>query len=128
MTEKKGPDNRDFWFKALEIVGKIIDLLIRLVTLAGLILVSKGLNRNDLQKGGDSILNSLLDYIPEWHLDQIFLYLLMALLIFWALMERRLRKKKIRSMSIYIKELEKRLDPDRTSSDLTDTGDTNPED
>ena len=46
----------------------------------------------------------------------------------WALYERRFRLRKTESMSDYIKELEKRLDPKRTSSNLLPTGETNPKD
>ena len=46
----------------------------------------------------------------------------------WAVIERELRKRQIERFHGTIKELELRLDPNRTSSNLTIQGDTNPED
>ena len=45
-----------------------------------------------------------------------------------AVRERRLRKRKVREMSQTIRNLEEAIDPNRESSNLTETGDTNPED
>ena len=46
----------------------------------------------------------------------------------WAMLERVLRTKKVPWLSRRVKELEHRLDPNRTSSGLTETGQTNKED
>jgi hypothetical protein len=46
----------------------------------------------------------------------------------WAIVERVLRYRKVEQMSGRIKELETRLDPNRTSSGLTPKGKTNPRD
>jgi len=46
----------------------------------------------------------------------------------WALSERRLRKKIIRQKADRIKQLEKHIDRDRSSSTLTADGSTRPED
>lgn len=55
--------------------------------------------------------------------------LLGGLLAFWMRKrERRLRRATIREMSKKIIKLEKRIDPNRSSSLLTETGDTRPED
>lgn len=46
----------------------------------------------------------------------------------WAIAERMLRHRKVESLQDRIKELERRLDPGRTSSQLTPKGKTNPYD
>jgi hypothetical protein len=48
--------------------------------------------------------------------------------IVWALLERRFRMKKTQELTIRTQELEKRLDPTRTSSGLAATGETHPRD
>jgi len=42
--------------------------------------------------------------------------------------QRRLKMKTVRNLHEHIRQLEERLDPDRTSSDLAPTGHTNPKD
>ena len=42
--------------------------------------------------------------------------------------ERRLRKKTIARFAPFVKKLEEQSDPDRSSSNLTESGDTHPED
>lgn len=46
----------------------------------------------------------------------------------WAVVERSLRHRKVEHLQGRVKELEKQLDPGRTSSRLTTKGKTNPED
>lgn len=46
----------------------------------------------------------------------------------WALMERKLRGDKTREMASRIQELEQKIDPGRSSSHLTERGQTRPED
>jgi len=55
-------------------------------------------------------------------------YLVWGILILWALAERWLRKQKTRYLHRRVLDCEKRLDPNRSSSHLTEAGDTNPED
>lgn len=46
----------------------------------------------------------------------------------WAIFERRFRKQKTAELTARIQELEKRIDPKRTTSGLLASGDTNPRD
>jgi len=48
--------------------------------------------------------------------------------LLYGLNERRLRHKKTKGLTTYTAELEKRIDPNRTSSHLTAKGTTRPED
>ena len=69
-----------------------------------------------------------LKAITDLKLDRGVLYLLTGGTTLWAIRERKLRKKKTRDMEAHVNELEKHIDPNRTSSNLTETGDTHPED
>lgn len=46
----------------------------------------------------------------------------------WAFMERRMRQKTVERLHRRVKELEQRIDPARSSSSLTASGKTNPND
>jgi len=48
--------------------------------------------------------------------------------IIWAIAEGIVRRQTIKRLSRRIQELERRLDPNRSSSGIQPTGDTNPED
>ena len=69
-----------------------------------------------------------LKAITDLKLDRGILYLLAGGTTIWAVRERKLRKKNTKHISEHIKELEELIDPNRTSSNLTETGDTHPED
>lgn len=69
-----------------------------------------------------------LKAITDLKLDRGILYLLTGGTTLWAIGERRLRKKTIKDMAAHTKKLEELIDPNRTSSNLTETGDTHPED
>lgn len=69
-----------------------------------------------------------LKAITDLKLDRGVLYVLTGGTALWAIRERKLRKKKTKDLGAYVKELEKHIDPNRTSSNLTETGDTHPED
>ena len=69
-----------------------------------------------------------LKAITDLELDRSVLYVLTGGTTLWAIRERKLRKKKTKDLGAYVKELEEHIDPNRTSSNLTETGDTHPED
>ena len=69
-----------------------------------------------------------LKAITDLKLDRGILYLLTGGTTLWAIREHKLRKKNTKHIAAHIKELEERIDPNRTSSNLTETGDTHPED
>lgn len=54
--------------------------------------------------------------------------ILTGLAVVWALGERSLRRRKVRSMESHVKRLETIIDPNRSSSGLRPDGTTNPED
>ena len=58
--------------------------------------------------------------LPWWILTIAFGY--------WAFRQTRLRKQKTEQLTARIKELETRIDPNRTSSGLLPSGDTHPDD
>ena len=58
----------------------------------------------------------------------ITIYLLISALFIWAMLERYLRRTKTVYFQNRIKKLESKMDPNRTGSELTPRGDTNPKD
>lgn len=78
--------------------------------------------------GKTTVADIALKTITDLELDRGVLYLLTGGTTFWAIRERKLRKKKTKDIEAHVKELEKHIDPNRTSSNLTETGDTLPED
>ena len=55
-------------------------------------------------------------------------WVVVVILIIWALSERKLRLRKTKSMEDHVKRLETTIDPGRSSSELTPMGQTNPRD
>lgn len=82
----------------------------------------------DALAGKTTAADIVLKAITDLKLDERVLYLLTGGTTFWAIRERKLRKKTIRHIAAQKKELEEHIDPNRTSSNLTETGDTHPED
>lgn len=82
----------------------------------------------DALAGKTTATDIVLKAITDLKLDERVLYLLTGGTTFWAIRERKLRKKTIRHIAAQKKELEEHIDPNRTSSNLTETGDTHPED
>ena len=82
----------------------------------------------DALAGKTTATDIALNAITDLKLDERILYLLTGGTTFWAIRERKLRKKTIKHITAQVKELEEHIDPNRTSSNLTETGDTRPED
>lgn len=82
----------------------------------------------DTLAGKTTVADIALKAITDLKLDEAVLYLLTGGTTFWAIRERNLRKKNTKHIAAHTKELEEIIDPNRTSSDLTETGDTHPED
>lgn len=59
---------------------------------------------------------------------ELIAYAATLLALAWGVSERVLRKRKVKHLSARVKLLERRLDPNRSSSNLTATGDTRPGD
>lgn len=72
--------------------------------------------------GHETVVNVVINYMAKG--NNIFPWALAGGTTVWAYSERRLRQIKTQRMSDHVKEIEKRLDPERTSSGLTPTGQT----
>lgn len=114
------------YYKKWDIIGGIFNRLIRWggVTACFYFLYLMV----DSLAGKTTAADIALKAITDVTLDRGVLYLLTGGTTVWAIRERRLRKRNTRHIAAYTKELEKRIDPNRTSSNLTETGDTHPED
>lgn len=82
----------------------------------------------DALAGKTTITNMVISYFSAKESDFGLPWVVAVLTSFWAILERRERKRKTESMHKHNRELEFRINPDRTSSGLLPTGDTNPKD
>jgi hypothetical protein len=78
--------------------------------------------------GKTTIANIAMKYLAGKESNFGLPWILASVLCIWAILERYLRIRKTESLQGYIKKLEKKLDPDRTTSGLLPTGETNPKD
>lgn len=69
-----------------------------------------------------------LSFLGEMRLPSALAYLFGGSGFAYGLNERRLRHKKTSGLASYMSALEQRIDPQRTSSNLTTRGTTRPED
>lgn len=114
------------YYKKWDIIGGIFNGLIRW---GGIIICFYFLYLMvDSLAGKTTATDIALKAITDLKFDRVVLYLLAGGTTVWAIRERKLRKKNTRHIAAYTKELEKHIDPNRTSSNLTETGDTHPED
>ncbi|MCB1985558.1 MAG: hypothetical protein H6936_09120 [Burkholderiales bacterium] len=111
------------------IVTKAFDLVNRLVS--AIIYISLGyfayLSIESLA-GKTTLTNIFVSYFSAKESDYGLPWVFAFFMFIWAILERKLRKKKTNSLQGRIKELEKIIDPNRTSSGLMTTGDTTPND
>ncbi|MFZ2004181.1 MAG: hypothetical protein WAV02_03800 [Stellaceae bacterium] len=63
-----------------------------------------------------------------WDVRLVFAFSVAGLSTIWAIAERKLRQRKVAYMQGRIKDLETKIDPQRSSSGLTEKGRTNPRD
>ena len=78
--------------------------------------------------GKTTLADIAIQFLTASHAREWTSYGITGAAIVWAILERRLRKSTGRQLSRRLKVIENRLDPDRSSSELTETGETRPED
>lgn len=128
MIDKNGPSEDEQAVRFM-VISKILDLAGQIVNGAiWIALAYIGYLAIDSLAGKTTVANIVLKYLTAEESDYGFPWILVGAFAIWAVLERRLRKRKIESLQGHIRELEKRLDPNRTTSGLLPTGDTNPED
>ncbi len=111
------------------LVIKIFDFLFKILKIIGLWILCRYTYFSVKELAGKTtIADFLFQYFTRESRYHWLPWVLVALFFVWAILERSLRLKKVASMQKHILELEKRLDPNRTSSMLTHKGETNPED
>ena len=82
----------------------------------------------DALAGKTTIANIFLKAIGNLTVSQSLAYILGAGGVAYGVGERKVRQKTIQRLQDRNQELEKRIDPHRTSSELTRRGETNPKD
>lgn len=78
--------------------------------------------------GKETFATFFLQFIGKENTSDSLVFLLALVFGAWAFLERRLRRKKTVELSQRIQKLEATIDPKRTSSKLTPTGETHPGD
>jgi hypothetical protein len=113
----------------LHLVARIFDLtkdLIRALLL-GWIFWTIYLDVRELA-GKQTDASFFFKYFVSKENDYALPWLVAVVTIAWALLERRFRKHKTQQLTARLQEMERRLDPKRSTSGLMPTGDTNPKD
>lgn len=82
----------------------------------------------EVASGKTTIANIVIGYFTSKESDFGAPWILTFFAFGWALLERKERRRKTQELQKRIGELEKRIDPNRTSSGLLSTGETNPKD
>jgi len=111
------------------VISKVFDLARQIVN--GVIYVSLAYISYlaiEALAGKTTIANIVLKYLTAEESDYGVPWILAGACTIWAILERRLRKRKTEALQGRIRELETRLDSNRTTSGLLPTGETNPED
>ena len=128
MTDTNSP-NEDERAIRFMVISNIFDLAKRVVN-GGIwiALAYIGYLAIDSLAGKTTIANIVLKYLTAEQSDYGVPWILAGACAVWAVLERKLRKRKTESLQGRIKHLEERLDPGRTTSGLLPTGDTHPED
>ena len=78
--------------------------------------------------GKATMLKAVIEYTTGNKAAVILPWLVTIVMLVWALRERALRRRKTAQMQNHAREIETRLDPDRTGSGLLPDGRTNPKD
>lgn len=78
--------------------------------------------------GKTTMLEAVFEYTAGNKAAMIPPWLVAIVMLVWALKERALRRRETTQMQKHVRELEIRLDPDRTGSGLPPDGRTNPKD
>ena len=78
--------------------------------------------------GETTVANVVIMYFTSEDNDYGLPWFLAAIFAAWALFEAKLRRSKTRALQGHIQKLETLIDPNRTSSGLLPTGETNPKD
>lgn len=114
------------WSQVVDVAGKTAYALIWAVV--GIYALSYVRDGVVALAGKDTSANIFIDVIARIQLDRWVAYLFGASGIAYGVSERRLRQKNIKRLTKQNEALESRLDPRRTSSNLTETGKSRRED
>ena len=111
------------------ITGAIVSVVNNMVKWGGLLGISYFVYRTIQSLAGEhTIANIAIRIITNLKINQWLAYVIGIAGIGYGCMQKRSRKRTIEHLSERKEELEKMLDPKRTSSMLTKRGETNPED
>lgn len=113
----------------VRIIDKAFDLAKHLITCSAIVLVIYLIGRTISDLAGKTTLADIvIQILMSGNAREWASYAVTGGAILWGARERRLRKSTINHLSRRLIKTEEQLDPNRTSSHLTETGDTRPED
>lgn len=128
MTEQNKL-NEDERVQCFFVISQAFDLAKQIIN--GFIWVSLayiGYLAIDSLAGKTTIANIILKYLAVEESDYGIPWIVTGVFALWAYLERKFRKQKTESFQAKIKGLEKRLDPNRTTSGLLPSGETHAKD
>ena len=125
-NNSKEPLSDDRFFFVATRIFDLVGLIVKSVTLVTISYFI--LQALEALAGKTTITNIFLAYITAEESDYGLPWLLTVSFAVWAYLERRLRKRKTEHFHSHNKEIETKIHPDRTSSGLLNSGDTNPRD
>ena len=110
-------------------IDKAFDLAKHTVTWTGRVLVVYLMSRMVSSLAGRTTLADItIQFLAARNARELISYVIAVGLLAWGIRERRLRKSTVRELSRRLEVTERHLDPERSSSQLTETGETRPED
>lgn len=128
MSKHKEIDKELILFKAIDSTFTSINLFIKAATIVLCVYFIADFGKKLAGLDTYAFIEIILPFLAENKDNQTVKYFAYVILIGWALFEREIRKRKVSYLSNRVIELEKDIDPNRESSGIHHTGDTNPED
>jgi len=113
-------------FKKLDTIGSATQTVIRYGALVGIAAIFSSALK--VLAGKETILSVVMLIVAKFNLSQKVAYTIGSGGVLYGYRQRRLRRKVIENMSEHQRALENLLDPGRTSSEITRSGTTRPDD
>jgi hypothetical protein len=113
-------------FKKLDTIGSAVQAVIKYGALVGVAAIFSSALK--VLAGKETILSVVMLIVAKFNLTQKVAYTIGFGGVLYGYRQRRLRRKVIENMSEHERALEKLLDPGRTSSEITSSGTTRPDD
>ncbi|MEW6351245.1 MAG: hypothetical protein AB1646_19490 [Thermodesulfobacteriota bacterium] len=132
MTKRKGPPDltpEQRLMGRLHLIDALASIVNRLIPWAALVFIAHWIYLAILALAGQKTIADIgISFLGSVTVSEALAVVLGGGGIAYGLKQRKLRRDTIERLQARIQDLERRLDPNRTSSSLTRRGTTNPED